>query len=110
MHHLQSGTDPSLLCITAARISGLPQAVQVQIEDNALPLGKLACRACYHLGEQIVQKIRSPCDSLAVSSRTGIALDVTVNTLETSSHMRNNRIGALVKITPRGGKRSEAMP
>ena len=39
VHHLQSGTDPSLLCITAARISGLPQAVRVQIED----LGNLAC-------------------------------------------------------------------
>ena len=57
-----------------------------------------------------MQKIKLPRDSLAVSSRMGIAMDVTVNALETSSHVRSTRIGALVKITPRGGKRSEAMP
>ena len=49
-----------------------------------------------------MQKIKSPRDSLAaaVSSSTGIALDVTVNALKTSSHVSSTRIGALVRIGP----------
>ena len=51
-----------------------------------------------------MQKIKSPCNSLAIlSSSTCIALDVTVNTCETSSHVHSTRIGALVRITSRSG-------
>ena len=64
--------------ISAAWIKALPQALQVQIEDNAL--GKVACRPCYRLGEQIVQKVKALRDSLAIlKDNTCIALDVTVN-------------------------------
>lgn len=68
--------------ISAAWIKALPQALQVQIEDNAL--GKVACRPCYRLGEQIVQKVKALRDSLAIlKDNTCIALDVTVMAQET---------------------------
>ena len=68
--------------ITTAWINGLPQAFQMQTKDSIV--GKVACRPCYRLGEQIVQKLKALRESLGVlKDITGIALDATVRGQET---------------------------
>ena len=68
--------------ITTTWINGLPQAFQMQTKDSIV--GKVACRPCYRLGEQIVQKLKALRESLGVlKDITGIALDATVRGQET---------------------------
>ena len=77
--------------ITTAWINGLPQAFQMQTKDSIV--GKVACRPCYRLGEQIVQKLKALRESLGVlKDITGIALDATIRGQETE---------LLDQVTPR---------